>query len=485
VSITVWLPDVYRATATVLVQTQQVSEAFVQPLITAELETRIETIKQEIMSRARLGDLITRLNLYPELRKKGEPFDAIIEEARRDIRLDLKGVDPLSGRSPTIAFAISYSGRDPQIVARVANTLASMYVEENTKIREGHAVRTAEFLRTQLADIKKELDTQDQLRSEFKLSYIGELPQQVEANLASLERANTQLRLNGENQIRAMDRRERLEKQLADAESAAPVVVAGRTPGEEQLAKLRQQLDELRRQFSDQYPDVIRVRTEIAALERQLLEGAPSATAAASQADPKPRLKQAIGEIDTELRALKDEELALRQAIASYELRIENMPKRQEQFQALSGGYETTKERYDALLKRYEEARLAENLEQGQKIEQFRILDAAIPPRNPAAPSRRRLFAVGFLLSIGLAIAAVLAAEKFDTSFHSIDDLRAYITIPTVFSIPLIITKGETRRQRRRLALTAVSVVVGLTLIVAGSRYLAIGNEQIARLMLR
>jgi polysaccharide chain length determinant protein (PEP-CTERM system associated) len=485
VSLTVWLPDVYRATATVLVQTQQVSEAFVQPLVTAELDTRIELIRQEIMSRARLGELIRRFDLYPEPRKEGMPFDAIIEQARRDIKLELKGVEPLSGRSPTIAFAISYTGRDPQVVAQVANVLASSYVEENTRIREGQAVRTAEFLKAQLADVKKELDAQDQRSSEFKLSHIGELPQQVEANLASLERLNTQLRLNSESQIRAMDRRERLERQLTDAESAAVVVVApARSPAEEQLAKLKHELDELRRQFSDQYPDVIRVRAEVATLERQIAQSAtPSSTA--PPMDPKPRLKQAIGEVDTELRALKGEELSLRQAVASYEQRIENVPKRQEEIQALSGGYDTTKERYDALLKRYEEARLAENLEQGQKLEQLRILDPAIPPHNPAAPSRRRLFALGFILAIGLAVLAVLAAEKFDTSFHSIDDLRGYINIPTLFSIPLIQTTTARRKRRRRSALVAASVAVGLALIVVGSRYLASGNEQIARLMLR
>lgn len=484
VSLTVWLPDVYRATATVLVQTQQVSEAFVQPMVTAELETRIQTIRQEIMSRARMGDLITQFDLYPDRRKRGVPFDAIIEQMRRDIDLELESVEPFGGRSPTIAFAISYSGRDPQIVARVANVLASFYVEENTRIREGQAVRTAEFLRAQLADVKKELDAQDQRSSAFKLSHIGELPQQLDANLASLERLNTQLRLNGENQIRAMDRRERLERQLTDAETVAPAAAPARPPGEEQLAKLKEQLDELRRQFSDQYPDVIRVRTEIATLERQVSESAPPASPAAPpRVDPKPRLRLAIGEVDTELTGLKDEELALRQLIASYLQRVENVPKRQEEFQALSSGYESTKERYDALLKRYEEARLAESLEQGQKVEQFRILDAAIPPRDPAAPSRPRLFALGFFLAIALAVGAVLAAEKVDTSFHSIDDLRASISIPTLFSIPLILTTAERRRRRRRIALTAVSIVMGLALIVAGSRHLASGNEQIARLM--
>ena len=498
-SLAVWLPDLYRATATVLVETQHVSEEFVRSSVSAELEARIETIRQEVMSRGRLADLITRFDLYPDLKKKGVAFDAIIERMRRDIELELNGISQMSGRGPTIAFAISYSGRDPDVVARVANVLASFYVEENTKIREGEAVRTAEFLKSQLADSKKELDIHEQRISEFNLSHIGELPQQVAANLASLERLNARLRQNGDDQVRAMDRRERLERELAEAESAAFLAplptAAGAAPSSnpEQLRlNLRRQLDELRRKFTDQYPDVIRVQTELSNLEQQLSEraagagaAAPGSTPAVSPVDPTTRLAQAIRNADAEIRALKNEELSLKQSLNTYQQRVENVPKRQEESEALSRDYQTTKERYDTLLKRYEEAQLAASLEQGQKVQQFRILDAAIPPRSPAAPNRVQLFVIGFMLSLGLAVGAALLAEKVDTAFHTIDDLRAFVTVPTLFSIPRIFTAADTRRQRRRFALTTASIVVGLALIITGARYLAKGNDQIVRLTAR
>jgi len=488
------LPDLYRATATVLVETQQISETLVQATVTAELDTRIQRIRQEVMSRTRLWNLITQFDLYPSLRKKGVPIDTIIEQMRRDIDLELRGVEQQGARSPTIAFEISYSGRDPQVVAAVTNALASFYVSENTKIREGQAVRTAEFLNAQLADVKKEMAEQERRVSEFNFSHLGELPQQVTANLASLERLNTQLRLNGENQVRTMDRRDRLERQLADAESAAPappVTGPAPHPRAEQLANLRRQLDELRGKFTDQYPDVVRLRTELAALERQLAQSpAPAVTAAppatpATTVDRKTLILQSMADVDKELKALKDEEMTLRQSVNSYEQRVENVPKRQEEFQTLSRDYNTTKERYETMLKRYGEAQLAASLEQGQKVEQFRILDSAIPPPEPAAPSRVRLFAIGLILAIGMAVGAVLLAERIDTAFHSIADLRAFVTVPTLFSIPLVATAAHRRQHWRRLALTTVSVIVGLTLIIAGSHALASGNEQIVRLTAR
>lgn len=478
------LPNLYRATATVLVERQEVSETFVRPSVTAELETRIQTIHQQVMSRARLTDVITRLGLYPDLRSI-VPIDALVERMRREIQLILKGVDQTTGRTATIAFTLSYSGRDPRTVAQVTNTLAAFYVEENTRSRERQATQTAEFLKAQLAVIKRELDQQEQRTSEFKLRHVGEL-QQVEVNLTALDRLNTQLRLNSESQIRAMERRERLEQQLADSESAAPVTPQADTPAA-QLLKLKQELAELRRRFSDQYPDVVRVKAEIAAFEKEDVQiGTDGRTTAAAPPNPAMRLaKQSLGGVDGALKSLKEEEASLRKVIAGYEARVENAPKRQQELQQLSRDYDAVNERYQTLSKRSEEAQLAENLEQGQHTEQFRILDPAIPPAQPAAPNRLWLLAMGFVASLALGFGAIVAAEKLDTTFHTVDDLQAFNNVPTLARIRLIPTATGARRQRLRLALMTAAVIVGLVLVVAGSYYVAAGNEQIVRLTAR
>src|ERR1043166_395858 len=125
---------------------------------------------------------------------------------REDIKLELKGVDVKGERRATVAFTISYRGSDPRTVALVTNTLASFYIEENLKVRERQATGTAEFLRVQLDETKKRLDVQERQVSEFKRRHLGELPQQMEPNLATIERLHSQLRLNADNQTRAMER---------------------------------------------------------------------------------------------------------------------------------------------------------------------------------------------------------------------------------------------------------------------------------------
>src|SRR3989454_1503743 len=205
-SLVIALPDTYQSTATVLVDRQQVPETFVQPTVTSALETRLHTISQEILSRSRLEALITRFGLYSDLRSRVSA-EEVIERMRGDIKLELKGVEARGQREATVAFAIKYLGGDPQTVAQVTNTLASFYIEENLKVRERQATGTAEFLKVQLEETKKRLDEQERQVSEFKRRYLGELPQQMETNVASLERLHIQLRLNSDNQTRAMERR--------------------------------------------------------------------------------------------------------------------------------------------------------------------------------------------------------------------------------------------------------------------------------------
>lgn len=483
-SFVVSLPDLYTAAATVLVERQQVSEAFVRPSVTAELETRIQTIHQQIMSRARLADVITRLNLYPELRGV-VPVNALVERMRHEVKLSLNGVEQMSGRTATVSFAVSHSGRDPATVAAVVNTLVAAYIEENTKSRERQAARTADFLKGQLDSARQEVDAQERRSGEFKQRFTAELPQQVEANLSALDRFNTQLRLNGEYQIRALERRERLEHELNAPPSLSSASIDD-SPAV-QLEKLQQQLAELRRKYSERYPDVIRVKAEINALESGMTRpaGTNGHSGTVGGGSARRVTAQTLSEVEQELEALKQEERMLRRVIATYEARVENAPKRGEELQLLSREFDSSKDRYDSLLKRYEDAQLAERLEQGQAVEQFRILDPAIPAVQPAAPNRLWLLLMGVLASLGLGFAAIIAAERLDTTFHSIDDLRGFGNVPTVAAIRRIPTRVEARQSRLRAALATGAVLLGITGIAAGVHHVASGNEQLVRMSIR
>lgn len=472
------LPNTYQASAKIVVERQQLPEAFVKSTVTSEFETRLHTISQEVLSRSRLEELINRFGLYAHLRHQ-VPQEALIERMRGDIRLEIGEPGARRAAPRGITFTVSFRGGDPNNVALVANTLASVYIEENLRVRERQATGTAEFLRVQLDETKKRLDEQERRVSEFKKRYVGELPEQMTANLATLERLHTQLRLNGDNQARAVERREAAARQLAETESfgssGAPDVTATR------LGRLRQDLTELRARFSDRYPEVIRVKTEIAALERQLTDAKPEERPPLDAAPPTNphvlRMRQALNELEAEVKVLKNEERHLRTTMAAYQARVENAPRREQELQELSRDYQTTKELYATLLKRSEEAQLAESMEQRQKGEQFRVVEPALPSHEPAAPKRAQLVLMGLLLSLGLAGGAVLLAEQRDTSFHTVDEVRAFTSVPVLVSIPRINTEADARRRRWRGRVVVSAAIVGLTVIVGTSYLIGRGNE--------
>lgn len=481
------LPNLYRATATVLVERQQVSEAYVRPSVTTELETRIQTIHRQVTSRARLADVITRFGLYPELRGQ-VPMEALVNRMQRDIgNLSLNGVEQMGGRMATIAFTVGYTGRDPTVVADVTNALVGSYVNENTKSRERQAVRTAEFLKAQLDEAKNELDAYQERERDFTARHTSELPQQVDVNLAALDRLTTQLRLNGEYQLRLLERRERLEHELANADATHPEAPPAADTPAGQVVRLKEQLTALRAKFSDRYPDVIRLQREIATLERRAAEngGGERHATAPSPDGGRVLTERSLAHIQNELASLKQEEGTLRRLVADYEARIENAPRRLDELKQLSRDYDAKKERYETLLKRYEEAKVAESLEHGQNVEQFRVLDPAIPPVAPIAPNTLWLLALACGGSIALAFGAVVAAERIDTTFHSVDELRGFVAVPTVAVIRRIPTRSADRGQRLRYALVTLALLVGVTLIVAGARYVGVDNEQLVRMTAR
>src|SRR5262249_41129313 len=163
-----------------------------------------------------------------------------------------------------------------------------------------------------------------------------------------------------------------------------------------------------------------------------------------------------LADVEAELNVLKSEEKRLRSAVAAYLGRVENSPQREQEFKELSRDYESTKELYATLSKRFEEAQLAESMEQRQKGEQFRVLDSAVPSSTPAAPNRPRLMLMGLMLSLGLAVAAVVAAEQIKPAFHTVDDLRTFTAVPVLVSIPTIVIPEDRAHWRRQGRVAAV-----------------------------
>jgi capsular polysaccharide biosynthesis protein len=180
---------------------------------------------------------------------------------------------------------------------------------------------------------------------------------------------------------------------------------------------------------------------------------------------------------------LRQEEENLRKTIATVEQRLEEVPQRQNELSLILRDHQAAKELYDSLLKRYEDAQLAQSMEAANQGERFRILEAAVAPMGPSAPNRFGLLAMGLLLALLLTTIAVLIREQFDTSFHTVDDVRQFTSVPVLVSVPCIDLPAS-RRLIRMLGMTAF-VIGGLAIVAALSAYVASGNEQLVRFLVR
>ncbi len=463
VTVALSLPDVYRSTAAVLVD----QGGRTDPTAQAEVESRLQLLSQEIFSRARLESLITEFGLYPGLVQRSSA-QAAVGQMRRDIRTEFKG-----GAGTTIAFTISYRSPDRLAVAKVANALASFYVEGDKNIHERQIGGAVRVLKAQLDDLKRSLQEQEVALTEFQVTHMGELPQQADANLANLQRLQAELRTTSEERMRALDRRNDLGRQMADA-AAAEASVGGPSPAAARLAKLKEELVLLNKRYSDKYPDVIRLTEEVAVLEKEVAQ-TPSdvgAGAAATSGRSVTRLRESLNEVDAEITERKSDEARLRAEIAEHIRRLENAPRQQRTYQEISRDYQTRHDLYDSLRKRYEQAQL-EDSQGGQPASAFRILDSGVVPASPDAPNRLVLSLGAILAALALAAGAAMLAERLDTSFHAADEIRSFTRIPVLASIPVIVTDGDRRAGRRRFCLGAVSLVLALGVVVPVSHRFA------------
>jgi protein tyrosine kinase modulator len=481
------LPSIYRATATVIVEQNRGATA-----APGELESRLQLISQEILSRARLEALIGSLRLYPVLRQHA-PMEAAVGQMRKDIQTESKVQPTPSGIGSTIAFSISYRGGDPELVAKVSNSLASSYLEEDRKIRGRQTSGAVQTLKTQLDEVKANLQQQEQTLGEFQDEHAGELPQSSEANLANLERLQGELRTKTDERLRAVDRRNELLRQLDEAEAAPAAASAGASgpvPAASKLARKKDELADLSRHYSEKYPEVIRLKEEVAALEREAVpaEPVPAATSgagAATAASRLERLHQSRHDVDDEISGLRSDEGRLRAELAERIRRLETAPRRQRGYLSITRDYQTTRDLYDSLRKRYEEAQLEEDKGGGTAFSPFRILDPAIVPTAPAAPNRMLLLFASLVGALVLAAAVAWIADHIDSSLHSADDVRSFTRVPVLVSIPLIVTPSDRRAHHRRLWLAAASVLLALGAIAHSVHRVARANEGIVLMMAR
>src|SRR5213592_4457536 len=288
-SLAFFLPGPWTARSLIMVDRPQVPESMVKSTVVSDLEGKLISMSQEIMSRPRLAAIIQRYNLYPRVRQSFGMNEAV-ERMRKDIKLEIQG-DPerRRGREPrTMMFSVAYSTSNPRIAMDVTNQLTALYVEENVKFREKMTAGTSEFLERQLGEARSKLQQQEQRIAAYKEQHMGELPEQREANFRALERLQQQLTMAYENNRRASERRQLITQGLATAGGGvAGPDVTPQAAAAARLNLLKQELVQMQSTYNEKYPDVVALKEQIRALEAKIAQDAPAASPAPAPIRPK------------------------------------------------------------------------------------------------------------------------------------------------------------------------------------------------------
>jgi polysaccharide chain length determinant protein (PEP-CTERM system associated) len=450
-AITFFIAPTYLSQTLVLIEVQKVPDSYVKPVISSDLDSRLASMKEQILSRSRIQPIIERYNLYAA---KHMSMDDRIDLARRSILIK-PITSEIAHSSGLPGFFISFEASDPHTAQLVCGEITSLFLGENLRSREASAEGTTDFLKSQLADAKRNLDEQDSKLAEFQRQNYGKLPGEESPNFNMFTSLNAQLEASTQDLAR-MEQARSYEDALLSQQAPAPLPgaqpaeAATGTPAEQAtLQALLAQEADLTAHYTADYPDVLAVRRKIAEMRTRIAaEAAPATPAKPSTAAP--RESPAVQQLRAHLRAMdqgiqtkRKEQADIQASIHMYQERIQSSPEIAAQFKSLTRDYQTAQAFYDDLLTKMNQSKMATDLEKRQEGEQFRVMDEPNLPDSPTFPKRSVFALAGLAAGLGLGLLIVALLEYKDTALRSERDVWAFTRLPTLATISFFDDEAE------------------------------------------
>jgi polysaccharide chain length determinant protein (PEP-CTERM system associated) len=453
--ITYMVQPQYVSQTLVLVEQQKVPDTYVKPVITEDLSGRLATMREQILSRSRLQPIIERFNL---LANSGLSMDDRIDQTRKDI--EIKPIQSDIARTGGLpGFFISFKASDPRTAQLVCGEITSLFDNENLNERAASAQGTTDFLKGQLSDAKAKLDEEDAKLAKFQQTYAGKLPGAENSNTSMLTTLNTQLDAATQGLARMEQDKSYAESMLALQQSqVAQSADRGSSPQSDQveLQHLLAQQADLSSRYTEDYPDVVAIKRTIADLRQKMAKAPDAPVTPPASAGPKANEPVSVMQLRAQIRAMdqniaqkKRDQGAIQGQLRMYQDRIAATPAVEEEYKSITRDNQTAQAFYDDLLKKMNESKMATDLERRQEGEQFRVMDEANLPQDPAFP-KRQVFVMGGVaagLLLGLLVVGVL--EYLDTALRSERDVWAFTKLPTLGVIALTGEESAVKTRRR------------------------------------
>jgi protein tyrosine kinase modulator len=487
-------PKIYEASTLILIEPQRVPENYVQSIVENDPSARIRTISEQVNSRTNIERIIHDFHLFSGTEYENMFMEDKLERIRRRISVNVNHSGSQRGNEIS-SFSISYRGKDPDKTMKIANTLATFLISENLRNRESQAESTSEFLNEELGIMRERLVEVEGKLKDYRKQYMGELPEQLETNLAILERLQEQL---SDRHQSLRDERNQLAvvEQLIASPPPPTQMIEGQAPpamGESSdLDVLKEQLAISTSKYTQKHPDVIKIKKMIADLEDEAAMASESEMAntetspQGDQIHPTPGIRdenyRRREEIRLASRTLETEILELENQIAFYQNRVESTPKREQELASVQRDYENIQLAYNSLLERKLEADIAVNMEKKQKGEQFQILDSAKLPQRPVEPDMQKIFLIFLAAGFGIGGVIIFLLEHLDTSIRRFEDIES-LGVDLLTTIPVIVGWKDRALKRSHQLLSAVSVLITVSLFAGFFLLTYKGEDAVYRLV--
>lgn len=478
------MPPKYRSETVILVEQQKIPEHYVEPNVASDLQHRLQSMSEQILSRTRLLTIIGNFHLYGQDKNVADADD-LVAAMRKNINIELVRT---SGRDNDLsAFKISYSDSNPSVAQQVTGELTSLFINENLRNRTQLSEDTTSFLENQLGEARKSLGEQEQRLREFRSSYGGQLPDQLQSNVQILNGLQTQLQATTEAWQRSEQQKLFLQYQYRALGGASS---KGGEPGQpvsvmvlnQKLEGLKNQLADLSTKYTARHPDILKLQSEIAATEAlrtRLIEKAKSkspADAANDDGGAAPGATSQLTVIEGQMKA-NELEIANDQAkikrlegqVEDYRARLNRAPVREQQLAAITRDYEQSRTYYESLLAKKLQSEMATNLEKRQQGEQFRMIDPPNLPQKPYWPNRLAFSVAGLGLGAVAGLGIVLLLELANPRIYQGDELRAIDELGVLVAIPALLTPAEQRKVPLRRVVESAVAAAMLALISIGT----------------
>lgn len=477
----------YRSETVILVEQQKVPEHYVEPNVAVDLQERLQSMSQQILSRTRLVGIIDKLHLYTKDRSSADSDD-LVARMRRDIDIDLIKAP---GRTDQLsAFKISYSASSAAVAQQVTGELTSLFIDENLRNRAQLSEDTTAFLDNQLGEARKSLDAQEQRLREFRSQYLGQLPEQLQGNVQILGGLQGQLQaatdaLNqSEQQHMYLQSLLNQYRTLRGKQGKDDEEVQAFTPPalDQKLETLKSQLADLSAKYTPQHPDVRRVQEEIAATEalRTKVEtdiksqkgtgGGTGSVASLRDMQALSPMMQIEGQLkanELEIDNQRNKVKKLEATIEEYQKRLNLAPVREQQMAAITRDHQQSRTYYESLLAKKQQSEMATDLEKRQQGEQFRMIDPPHLPQKPYWPNRPMLSLAGLGLGTLFGLGIIIALELMNPLVYRDEELQNLLGKKVLVCIPPLPTEREQRRHLRYRVLEGMAASAMLIVISA------------------